>query len=114
MGLRNSPYRSLQWQVRLKFELYGEWKDTSNLFHWNRVEFNLPGSRGYRSDLPWVMKIREDGHLAVEIFVYVDVHLEGGWGIRFGLLNAGDPGCLKEADVAHGDARAMGWHCHAH
>ncbi len=33
---------------------------------------NLPGSRGYRADLPWVMKIRADGFLAAEIFVYVD------------------------------------------
>jgi hypothetical protein len=33
---------------------------------------NLPGSRGYRPDLPWVMKVRTDGHLAAEIFVYVD------------------------------------------
>jgi hypothetical protein len=72
MGLRDSPYRSLQWQVRLKFEVYGDRKDTANPFHWERVEFNLPGSRGYRSDLPWVMKIREDKHLGAEIFVYVD------------------------------------------
>jgi hypothetical protein len=70
--LCNSPYQSLQWQVRLKFEVYGHRKDTTNPFHWDRVEFNLPDSRGYRSDLPWVMKIREDGHLAAEIFVFMD------------------------------------------
>ncbi len=34
--------------------------------------FNLPGSKGYRLDLPWVMKLRKDGHLVAEIFVYVD------------------------------------------
>ncbi len=72
MGLRDSPYRSLQWQVRLNFEVYGDRRNTDNPFHWDRVEFNLPGSKGYRSDLPWVMKIRSDGHLASEIFVYVD------------------------------------------
>jgi len=72
MGLRDSPYRSLQWQVRLKFEVYGDRRCPSNPFHWDRVVFNLPGSRGYRSDLPWVMKLRRDGHLAAEIFVYVD------------------------------------------
>ena len=72
MGLRDSPYRSLQWQVRLKFEVYGDRRNTDNPFHWDRVDFNLPGSKGYRSDLPWVMKIRSDGHLASEIFVYVD------------------------------------------
>ncbi len=64
--------KSLQWQVRLKFEVFGDRKDTANPFHWDRVEFNLPGSRGYQLHLPWVMKIREDGHLAAEIFVYVD------------------------------------------
>jgi hypothetical protein len=36
------------------------------------VVFNLLGSKGYRSDLPWVMKIRADDHLAAEIFVFVD------------------------------------------
>ena len=69
MGLRDSPYRSLQWQVRLNYEVYGDRKDQTNPYHWARVEFNLPGSKGYRSDLPWIMKLREDGHLAVEIFV---------------------------------------------
>ncbi len=72
MGLRDSPYRSLQWQVRLKMEVYGNRKDAANPFHWNHVEFNLPGSKGYRSDLPWVMKIRVDGFLAAKIFMYVD------------------------------------------
>jgi hypothetical protein len=72
MGLHSLPYQSLQWQVRLKFEVYGDRKDTSNPFHWDKVKFNLPGSRSYHSDLPWIMKIREEGHLAAEIFVYVD------------------------------------------
>ncbi len=72
MGLRDSPYRSLQWQVRLKLEVYGDRQVLTNPFHWDHIKFNLPGSRGYRSDLPWVMKIRADGLLAAEIFVYMD------------------------------------------
>ena len=72
MGLRDSPYRSLQWQVRPKLEVYGDRRALSNPFHWDHVELNLPRSRGYRADLPWVMKIRADGFLAAEIFVYVD------------------------------------------
>ncbi len=36
------------------------------------MEFILPGSKGYRADLPWVMKIRCNGHLAMEVYVYVD------------------------------------------
>jgi hypothetical protein len=72
MGLRDSPYRSLQWQARLKLEVYGDRRVLANPFHWDRVVFNLPGSKGYRADLPWVMKIRWDGELAAEVFVYVD------------------------------------------
>jgi hypothetical protein len=72
MGLRDSPYRSLQWQARLKLELYGDRRLRANPFHWERVIFNLPGSKGYRADLPWVFKLRWDGKLGVEVFVYVD------------------------------------------
>ena len=72
MGLRDSPYRSLQWQARLKLELYGDRRVRSNPFHWEKVIFNLPGSKGYRADLPWVFKLRWDGKLGVEVFVYVD------------------------------------------
>ena len=72
MGLRDSPYRSLQWQARLKLEVYGDRRALANPFHWDRVVFNLPGSKGYRANLPWVMKIRWDGQLAAEVFVYID------------------------------------------
>jgi hypothetical protein len=47
MGLRDLPYRSLQWQVRLKYKVYGQRRDPRNPFHWDRVVLNLPGSRGY-------------------------------------------------------------------
>jgi hypothetical protein len=52
-------------------EVYGNRKDVLNPFHWDHMEFNLPGSKGYRSDLPWVMKIRINGFLAANFFVYV-------------------------------------------
>ena len=72
MGLKDSPFRSIQWMIRLKFEAYGDKDDPNNPFQYDRVELNLPGSEGYRPDLPWVMKIRLDNHLASEVFVYVD------------------------------------------
>lgn len=72
MGLRDSPFRSIQWMIRIKFEAYGDRKDDTNPFQYDRVELNLPGSKGYRPDLPWVMKIRKDGHLASDVYVYVD------------------------------------------
>ena len=37
MGLRDSPYRSIQLLVRLEIEAYGDWWDRSNRFHWGRV-----------------------------------------------------------------------------
>ena len=51
---------------------YGDKTDIANPFHWVTVRLNLPGRKGYRSDLPWVMKIRWDGHLSCEVFLYVD------------------------------------------
>jgi hypothetical protein len=72
MGLADSPYRSIQWLIRLKFETYGDHTCQANPYHWDRVVLNLPGVKGYRPDLPWVMKLRWDGHLATEVYVYVD------------------------------------------
>ena len=72
MGLRDSPYRSIQHMLRIKFIAYGDPKDPSNPFQWDRVEYNLPGTRGYDPSKPWVMKVRVDGHLASKIYVYVD------------------------------------------
>ena len=33
---------------------------------------NLSGDESYTPKLPWVMKVRSDGHLASEVFIYVD------------------------------------------
>ena len=84
MGLRDSPYRSIQWQIRLKLEVCGDQRVLANPFHWDRVELNLPSSKGYRSDLPWVMKIRCNSHLATEVYVYMDnmERVAQGWGFR--------------------------------
>ncbi len=72
MGLRDSPYQSLQWQAWLNLDFYGDRRIRSNPFHWEKVVFNLPGSKGYRANLPWVFKLRWEGKLGVEVFVYVD------------------------------------------
>ena len=75
MGLRDSPYRSTQLLICLKIEAYGDRWDRSNIFHWEKVICNLPGTKGYRLRLPWVMKVRFNGHIACEIYVYMD----NGW-----------------------------------
>ena len=64
MGLRESPYILIQLLIHLKIEEYGDRWDRSNPFHWERVIYNLPGTKGYQPRLPCVMKVRFDGHLA--------------------------------------------------
>ena len=72
IGIRDSPYRSIQLLIRLKIEAYGDRWDRSNLFHWKKVIYNFPDTKEYRPGLPWVMKVRFNGHLACEVYVYVD------------------------------------------
>ena len=72
MGLIDSPYQSLQLLVHVNFIAYGERKDPLNSFQWSHAKLNLPGDKSYTPKLPWVMKVRSDGHLAIEVFIYVD------------------------------------------
>ncbi len=67
MGLRDSPYRSLQMLLIAKTIAYGDRKDRSNPFHWEEVILNLPGSWHYDPTMPWVYKLRWDKNLACEI-----------------------------------------------
>ena len=56
MGLRDSPYRSVQHMIRLKFIAYGDKEEPSNPFHWSEVKYNFPGKKGYDPSRPWVCK----------------------------------------------------------
>ena len=79
MGLRDSPYRSLQLMIKAKYLAYGHRNDKSNPFHWDHITLNLPGAPDYNPTLPWVMKVRFDDHLACEIYIYVDDGRITGW-----------------------------------
>ena len=47
--------------------------DPTNVFHWDSVELNLPGSKGYDPSRPWMAKYRmEDGRIAANLFIFVD------------------------------------------
>ena len=72
MGLRDSPYRSIQMALIARDMAYGDRTDPNNPFQWESVELNLPGQFGYDPTLPWVYKLRSDGHLASELYLYVD------------------------------------------
>ena len=79
MGLRDSPYRSLQLMIKAKYFAYGDRHYHTNPFQWDAVLLNLPGDEGYDPSLPWVMKVRKDGHLACEVYIYVDDGRFTGW-----------------------------------
>ena len=79
MGLRDSPFRSLQMMIMAKFVAYGDRTDEENPFQWESVVLNLPGDPDYDPSLPWVMKVRRDGHLASEVYIYVDDGKFTGW-----------------------------------
>jgi hypothetical protein len=72
MGLRPSPYQAVQGALVMKRLALGNPDDTTNVFQWDRVDLNLPGSLDYRTGLPWLAKRRVDGTVAVNVHSYVD------------------------------------------
>ena len=72
MGLTDSPYRSLQILIKAKYIAHGDRHLHSNPFQWSEAILNLPGSAKYDPMMIWVYKMRLDGNLACEIYVYVD------------------------------------------
>ena len=76
MGLTESPYRSLQLLICVKFIAYGERKNPLNPFHLSHARLNLPADESYTHIFPWVLKMRSYGNLASEVFIYVyDSHI---------------------------------------
>jgi len=72
MGLSPSPYASCQMGTRLKRLMLGDPDDPTNVFRWDRVVLNLPGSDDYDPSKPWVYKARSDGKIAADLHKYVD------------------------------------------
>ena len=72
MGLCPLPYVSVRGVLWLKEEAHGNPTMQSNVFCWERVELNLPGSLLYSPVKPWVSKRRKDGTLAADFVSFVD------------------------------------------
>ena len=72
MGLRDSPYRSLQLMTKAKYAAYGNRRCPKNPFRWEKVILNLPGAKDYDPTLPWVCKLRSDGKIACDKYIYID------------------------------------------
>jgi hypothetical protein len=48
-------------------------RNPDNIYLWDEVELNLPGSKNYDSIKPWVSKLcLKDGQIAADLFIYVD------------------------------------------
>jgi hypothetical protein len=73
MGLKSSPYQAVQGMAYAEEFIHGKKEDWSNVFRWDVVVQNLPGSEGYDPSLPWVYKSRSSvGKVAVDVFGFVD------------------------------------------
>jgi hypothetical protein len=48
MGLKSSPYQAVQGILVAKEVILGDCMDSSNVFRWDDVRMNLPGSEGLR------------------------------------------------------------------
>jgi hypothetical protein len=78
MGQKISPYQIVHAFLLAEEIIWGEWRDPCNIFRWDRVRLNLQGHPDYDPCLAWVSKIKMDGSLAADFFMYVD----GIWGIN--------------------------------
>jgi hypothetical protein len=72
MGLKPSPYQTTQAMLFAEDAMRGDPDDPKNVFRWNSVRMNLPGSDTYDPSKPWVYKVREDGTPAADFFFYID------------------------------------------
>jgi hypothetical protein len=73
MRLKSSPCQAIQAILVAKEFILGDRSDPKNVFRWDEVRMNLPGSASYDPTLPWVSKVRlDDGKIAADLFIYVD------------------------------------------
>ena len=72
MGFRPSPYLTTRDMRRIEPILIGEKDDPKNVYRWNIVILNLPGSKDYDPSKPKVYRVRKDGTMAADLFIYID------------------------------------------
>ena len=72
MGLSPAPYFTTKDMLIVEKEIRGDRKHKMNVFGWERVVLNLPGSKTYDPTRPWVFKMRTDGKIAADFFAYID------------------------------------------
>jgi hypothetical protein len=73
MGLMSSPYQACQGMAFGEELIRGDWTNPTNIFWWDIVRLNLPGSQSYDPAKPWDSKLWNlDGHIAVNFCTFVE------------------------------------------
>jgi len=81
MGLKSSPYNSIQGILVVEEVIKGDHLDEQNIFRWDDIDLNLPGDPVYQPGLPWICKRQKsDGCIACDFVTYVDDMRSGGNG----------------------------------
>ena len=72
MGPTESPYHACQAVTWAKSISMGDRLESNNHFAWDKVVLNLPVTKEYDFQRPWLFKKVFDGLLAMDLFIYVD------------------------------------------
>jgi hypothetical protein len=73
MGLTSSPYQACQGMAFVEELKRGDRNDQTNIFPWDYVQLNQPGSERYNPAKPWISKLQKlDGNIAVDFCTFVD------------------------------------------
>ena len=72
MGAKPSPFNSVRTQLIAEEIIRGDRHDTTNAFQWKAVKLNLPGTKAYKPNQAWIIRVREDGTLASDFVTFVD------------------------------------------
>jgi hypothetical protein len=78
MGFKPSSYNYMHTYLVTEEIIQGEKHDHSNLFLWDTLRLNLPGSEEYNPSIAWASKHHKDGLLASDFMCFVnDQHITG-------------------------------------
>lgn len=72
MEAKSSPYQTIRGMLWAEDIIRGDRHSKSNPLRWDYISLNLPGSEDYDPTLPWVCKMRADGFIASDFYIYVD------------------------------------------
>ncbi len=72
MDFQPSPYNSMQMYLEAKEVIRGNQHNPTNVFQWDTICLNLPGTKDYNPPWTWILKHRVHGLLASDFACFVD------------------------------------------